>query len=75
MNVLASLVAFIQTPVGSALLMQIPTLVTDIVGIWHKNGTINANDVAAYLSTQQAFDVLCPPKPAPVTLPQPAVRV
>lgn len=62
MTALAALVAFISTPAGSAILAEIPTLVTDIIGIWHKSGVLTAQMVADYLASAEAFDVLVPKK-------------
>lgn len=57
-----ALLAFVETPLGKAILAAIPTLVNDVITIWHQNGTLKTSDVAAYLASQQAFDTLCPPK-------------
>ena len=69
MNALLALLAFIETPVGSALLAKIPTLVTDVIGIWQKSGALTTQMVADYLASQQAFDTLCPQRPAVVAVP------
>ena len=60
MTALAALVAFISTPAGSAILLEIPTLVKDVIGIWHQNGTLTTKMIADYLASQQAFDTLVP---------------
>ena len=62
MNLLATLFAFVQTPVGSALLAEIPTLVTDVIGIWHKSGALTTQMVADYLASAPAFNTLVPQK-------------
>jgi len=62
MTAIAGLLAFIETPVGQALIALVPTLVTDVIGIWHKNGTITSEDIAAYIASQKSFDSLVPKK-------------
>lgn len=62
MTLLASLMAFIETPVGSALLAEVPTLIQDVIGIWHKNGVLTTQMVADYLATAPTFDQLSPKK-------------
>ena len=62
MQLLLALGAFIETPVGQAVLAAIPTLVTDVIGIWHKTGVLTTQEVADYLASQQAFDALVPKK-------------
>ncbi len=64
MQALLALGAFIETPLGKAILSAIPTLVNDVVTIWHQNGTVTTQNVADYLASQQAFDVLVPKRPA-----------
>jgi hypothetical protein len=61
-QVILTLLAFIDTPLGKAIIAVIPTFVNDVVAIWHQNGTIKTQDVADYLASQKAFDTLCPPK-------------
>ena len=63
MTALAALLAFVETPAGGAILAAIPTLVTDVISIWTKAGVLNAQMVADYLSSAQAFDQLVPKKP------------
>ena len=62
MQLLLALGAFVETPVGQAVLSAIPTLVSDVVSIWHKSGVLTAQEVADYLATQKAFDQLVPKK-------------
>lgn len=64
MQLLLALGAFIETPVGRAVLAAIPSLVQDVVSIWHKSGILATQEVADYLASQQAFDKLVPKKPA-----------
>ena len=60
---LAALVAFVESPVGVAFIAKVPTLVQDIIGIWHSNGTLpSAQVIADYLASAQAFNTLVPPK-------------
>jgi hypothetical protein len=61
---IASLLAFIESPLGQALVKIVPTLVEDVIGIWVKNGTVSAADITAYIASQKSFDVLVPPKTA-----------
>jgi hypothetical protein len=69
MNALLALIAFIETPTGSALLAKIPTLVTDVIGIWQKSGVLTTQMVADYLASAPAFATLCPQRPAVVAVP------
>jgi hypothetical protein len=62
---LATLFAFLQTPVGEAAVAAIPGLVSQLFAIGHQSGAVTAADIAAYLSSQQAFDSLVPQKPQP----------
>jgi hypothetical protein len=64
MTFLASLLAFVQTPVGQAAVAAIPGLVQQLFTIGMQKGLVSAKDIADYLATQQAFDTLCPQKPA-----------
>jgi len=63
MTALAALLAFVETPAGGAILAAIPTLVTDVIGIWTKSGVLTPQMVADYLASAQAFDQLVPKKP------------
>lgn len=63
MTALAALMAFVESPVGAAIVAEVPTLVTDVIGIWHKSGVLTTQMVADYLASAQAFDVLVPKKP------------
>lgn len=62
MTLLASLMAFLATPAGQALVAVVPTLAGDIIAIWHKSGAITTEDLANYLATSKPFDVLVPKK-------------
>lgn len=62
MTALAALLAFIETPAGGAILAEVPTLITDVIGIWHKSGLLTTQMIADYLASQQAFDALVPKK-------------
>jgi hypothetical protein len=64
MGFLAALVAFCATPAGQATVVAIPGLVEKIVADAVKSGKITAKDVGDYLSTQEAFDTLVPPRKA-----------
>jgi hypothetical protein len=63
-SAILSLVAFIETPVGQALVAVVPTLIQDVIGIWHKDGTITSADIVAYIAAQKSFDSLVPKKTA-----------
>ena len=65
MQALLALGAFIETPLGQAIVAAIPTLVGDIVKIWHQNGTVSTQEIATYLASQAAFDTLVPKKVTP----------
>lgn len=65
MTALLALGAFLDTPLGKAIIAAIPTLVQDVVTIWHQNGTVTTQEVAAYLASQQAFDQLVPKRVGP----------
>lgn len=60
MTQLLSLVAFLETPLGQALVSVVPTLLQDVIGIWHKNGTVSTQDIVDYVSSQKSFDALVP---------------
>lgn len=61
---IANLLAFVATPVGQALLNVVPTLIEDVIAIWHKSGVITSQDIVSYIASQQSFDALVPKKPA-----------
>ena len=60
MEALLALGAFMETPLGKAIISAIPTLVEDIVKIWHQNGTVSTQEIATYLASQKSFDSLVP---------------
>lgn len=60
MTALLSLVAFLETPIGQALVSIVPTLVQDIIAIWHKDGTITSQDITDYIASQKSFESLVP---------------
>jgi hypothetical protein len=64
MNVIAALVAFIESPAGAAVIAVMPNLVNDVISIWHTQGVLTPQAIADYLKSQQAFDTLVPKKPA-----------
>ena len=68
MAFLATLLAFLETPTGKAAVAAIPGLVTDLFTIGAQKGLVTSADVASYLASQQAFDTLCPAKPAPAVV-------
>jgi hypothetical protein len=59
---IAGLLAFIATPLGQALLLEVPTLVEDVISIWVKQGTVTPADITAYIASQKSFDELVPKK-------------
>lgn len=63
MTLIASLVAFLGTPAGVALVAAIPTLAGDIISIWHKSGAVTTQDIADYIASGKSFDALVPKKP------------
>jgi hypothetical protein len=48
--------------VGQALVALVPTLIEDVIGIWHKDGTVTDQDIIAYIASQKSFDSLVPKK-------------
>jgi hypothetical protein len=72
MPFLATLFAFLQTPVGAAAVAAIPGLVTELFTIGHQKGSVTAKDIADYLATQEAFDTFVP-KHTPIVVPPGAV--
>jgi hypothetical protein len=62
MTAILGLLAFLDTPLGKALVKVVPTLVEDVIGIWHKDGTVTDADLVAYVASQKSFDVLVPKK-------------
>lgn len=62
MNLLLALVAFLETPVGKAIIAVVPTLIEDVIAIWHKDGTITSDDIVNYIASQKSFDSLVPPR-------------
>jgi hypothetical protein len=62
MTAIAGLLAFVATPVGQALVALVPTLIEDVIGIWHKDGTVTDQDIIAYIASQKSFDSLVPKK-------------
>lgn len=65
MTAILSLLAFIETPIGQSLLKVVPTLVEDVIGIWHKNGIVTSQDIVEYIASQKSFDELVPKRPVP----------
>lgn len=65
MQLLLTLGAFIETPLGQAIILAIPTFVQDVIGIWHKEGKITTVEIAEYLADQKTFDELVPKKVTP----------
>jgi hypothetical protein len=62
MTFLASLIAFVESPVGTALIAKIPNLVETIIADAVAKGAVTSADIIAYLGTQEAFDTLVPKK-------------
>jgi hypothetical protein len=62
MTFIATLFAFLQTPVGIAAVSAIPNLVTELFTIANQKGLVTTKDIADYLASQEAFDTLCPKK-------------
>lgn len=60
MSALASLFAFLQTPLGQTIITVVPTLVQDVIAIWHKDGTITSQDIVDYIAAQKSFESLVP---------------
>lgn len=63
MSALLSLISFIETPLGQAIISVVPTLVEDVIAIWHKDGTITSEDIVNYIASQKSFDSLVPKRP------------
>jgi hypothetical protein len=64
MTLIMSLLAFVNTPLGQALVKVVPTLVEDVIGIWHKSGVVTDKDIVDYIASQKSFDDLVPKRPS-----------
>lgn len=51
-GLLAALMAFLSTPLGSAIGAEIPDLAGKLVGIWTKNGKLTPQEIADYVEAQ-----------------------
>jgi hypothetical protein len=60
LTAIISLISFIETPLGQALISVVPTLVEDVISIWHKNGVITSQDITDYIASQKSFESLVP---------------
>jgi hypothetical protein len=64
----AALIAFFESPIGSTLVLEIPTLYGDLVRIFAAKGNPSAEEIAGYIASGKDFNALCPKKAAPVPL-------
>jgi hypothetical protein len=64
-NLIADFLSFISTPLGQALVKAVPTLISDVIGIWHKSGTITSDDIVNYVASQKSFEALVPKRTQP----------
>lgn len=62
MPFLATLFAFLQTPVGAAAVAAIPGLVEELFSIGHQKGLVTTKEIADYIASQEGFDTLVPKK-------------
>ena len=49
---MAALLAFFSSPLGAALVTEVPGLVAQIVAIWAKKGLVTPEEIADFISAQ-----------------------
>lgn len=63
---IAAIIAFLESPLGIALITSAPKLVEEIISILHQTGHVTTAELTAYATSSPSGESLVPALPVPV---------